>query len=414
MARPIRVMHVLNSCAGGATNCALDIIRGLPFDQYQMFLVVPSAPNEEQRRALASVGAEWQIVPIGWWNRKIRLSWPRRIASSLNQNVQTIGNLRTVYRIAACIRSWRIDVVHTHTGLVPWGAIAARVVGVPHVWHLHEPNGTGKPFQYWIPDSLLRRVIERMSDHIILVSEYVGDLFRNRVTRTPMTVAYQGVESEDFRASDSGKKLRRSLAIEDNEFVIGMVGSVTSTLKRHDLFIKIAERLSRRLPHARFAVFGQVPVEPSSWLYNSAYEYARRIKRIVEEDRLSDRFIWAGFHSDIPAIMNAIDILVHLSDVEGFGRVAVEAMAAGRPVVAPNRGGIAESVVDGVTGFLVEANDVEAFAEACERLIANPDLRRRMGEAGRTHARSHFSTQEHFRKVTRIYDDVVRRSGTIR
>ena len=408
------MMHVLNSPAGGATHCALDIVSGLPCDEYRTFLILPSVPTEEQCRALASLGAEWHVVPMGWWNRKIRLSWPRRIVWSLNQNAQTVGNLRTVYRIARCIRSWGVDIVHTHTGLVPWGAIAARVVGVPHVWHIHEPNGRGKPFQYWLPDSLLERVFERLSDHIILVSKYVGDLFRKRAMRTPMTVAYQGVESGAFRASDSGKKLRGSLGIDDTEIVVGMVGSLTSTWKRHDLFVRIAGRLSRRWPCARFAVFGQIPVEPSTWLYNSPYEYARRMQRIVEEERLSDRFIWAGFHSDIPAIMSAIDILVHPCDVEGFGRVAVEAMAAGRPVVGSNRGGIAESVVDGETGFLVGANNVEAFAGACERLLASPDLRRRMGEAGRAHAKSHFPTEEHIRQVTRIYDDVVRRRGTNR
>jgi len=282
------------------------------------------------------------------------------------------------------------------------------------VWHIHEANGKGKTFQYWLPDLLLGQVFERMSDHIILVSEYVGDLFRSRVTRTPMTVAYQGVDSETFQASESGKKLRESLGIDDDEIVVGMVGALTSTSKRHDLFLRMASRLSRSWPQTRFAVFGQIPVEPSTWLYNSAYEYSRRMQHIVEEEGLNGRFIWAGFHSDIPAIMSAIDILVHPSDVEGFGRVAVEAMAAGRPVIGSNRGGVAESVVDGETGFLVDANNVEAFAAACERLMSNPDLRRRMGEAGRAHAKSHFSTEEHIRQVERIYDHVVRRRGTTR
>lgn len=411
MARPLRVMHVLNSCAGGATHCAIDIIRGLPCDQYCTFLILPSVPSEEQRRALASLGAEWQVVPMGWWNRKIRLSWPRRIAWSLNQNAQTVGNLRTIYRIARCVRAWGVDVVHTHTGLVPWGAITARVVGVPHVWHIHEPNGKGKPFQYWLPDALLARVFERSSDHIILVSKYVGDLFRKRATCTPITVAYQGVESRAFQASNSGKKLRRSLGIDDAEIVVGMVGSLTSTSKRHDLFVKIAGQLSRRWPLARFAVFGRNPVKPSSWLYNSSYEYARRMQRLVDEERLSDRFIWAGFYSDIPAIMGTMDILVHPSDAEGFGRVAIEAMAGGRPVVGPNGGGIAESVTDGETGFLVEANNIEAFAMACEKLMANPLLRCQMGEAGRKHAKKHFSSEEHIKQIARIYDEVVRTRG---
>jgi len=409
MNSPLRVLHVLNSPGGGATHCALDILRGLPRANYRPFLIVPSDPGEGQKRIYESLGADWRVVPMGWWNRKIRLSWPRRVVWSAMQNLQTWGHLRPVYQIAQCIRAWKVDLVHTHTGLIPWGAMAAKVLGVPHVWHIHEPNGKDLPFQYWMPDSLLESIIERSSDHVILVSRYVGELFRRSANRTPMTVAYQGVDMRPFGDPQPGKRLRESLGVKDDEVLVGMVAALTSVLKRHEVFVKMAAQLHKRRPRVRFAVFGQVPTQPTRWIYNGSYEYSERIRRLAGESGLSEHLILAGFHSDVAAIMNSLDILVHPSEMEGFGRVAVEAMAAGCPVIGSNGGGIAESVVDGETGILVKANDVDAFAEACEQLIDNPDRRRQMGAAGRQRAGNCFSTEEHIRQVTEIYDEVVRR-----
>src|SRR5207247_6820038 len=110
----------------------------------------------------------------------------------------------------------------------------------------------------------------------------------------------------------------------------------------------------------------------------------RRYRRLVEQARslgLEKRATIGVFCPDIVQMMEAVDVLVHPCDIEPFGRVAIEAMAARRPVVGPCRGGIAESVVHGETGLLVPPDDVMAFAEATAVLAADPELRARMGES---------------------------------
>jgi glycosyltransferase involved in cell wall biosynthesis len=185
-----------------------------------------------------------------------------------------------------------------------------------------------------------------------------------------------------------------------------MVAGLTSTLKRHDLFTKTAGQLQRQFPEARFAVFGTVPRKPVKWLYNTAYEYSLGIQRLVQEEGLAERFIWAGFCPDVPTLMSSLDILVHPCDVEGFPRVAIEAMAAGKPVVGPNRGGIAESVVDRETGFLVDAGRVDAFVSATAQLIRDPELRREFGEKGRQRVKELYSQQQHVSLIDQIYSEV--------
>jgi glycosyltransferase involved in cell wall biosynthesis len=128
---------------------------------------------------------------------------------------------------------------------------------------------------------------------------------------------------------------------------------------------------------------------------------------MVESFGLNGRFIWAGVVNNIPEMMHALDLLIHPTDQEGFGRVAIEAMAARVPVVGPNRGGIAESVVHGETGLLVPADQPEAFAEAALSILKDHKLLRKMGEAGAAHVRKHFSVEQHINKMMEVFDSIL-------
>jgi len=161
------------------------------------------------------------------------------------------------------------------------------------------------------------------------------------------------------------------------------------------------------LPRVRFAIFGSEPARHSNPIYNQPWEYFERLKRQAQELGLDGRFIWAGFWQNIPQMMDAVDVLVHTCDIEPFGRVAIEAMAAGRPVVGPRKGGISESVVDGQTGFLVPAGNAGAFSRATAQLIVDDHLRAKMGEAGRVRAATCFSIDQHVRQISALYNEVI-------
>jgi glycosyltransferase involved in cell wall biosynthesis len=100
-------------------------------------------------------------------------------------------------------------------------------------------------------------------------------------------------------------------------------------------------------------------------------DYFDRLKEIAESEGVADRLIWTDSIHDAGAMMNAIDVLAHACDLEGFGRVAIEAMCAGKPVVGPNVGGFAESVVDGETGRSVPPGDPVALADGIVELVGD-------------------------------------------
>jgi glycosyltransferase involved in cell wall biosynthesis len=126
---------------------------------------------------------------------------------------------------------------------------------------------------------------------------------------------------------------------------------------------------------------------------------------------LAEQVHFVGHQQDVRPWLAAFDVCVLSSDWEGMSNAILEAMAAGLPVVATAVGGTPEVVVDGVTGFLVPPRDPQALADAILRLLRDPDLRRRMGEAGRAHVTEHFSVEQMVHKRERLYEELLKEKG---
>jgi glycosyltransferase involved in cell wall biosynthesis len=129
--------------------------------------------------------------------------------------------------------------------------------------------------------------------------------------------------------------------------------------------------------------------------------------------QLSEDVIFTGIRQDVPNILGLLDVFVLPSLWEGLPIALLEAMAAGLPVVATAVGGTPEVVVEGETGFLVPPRDPEALAEAILRLLREPDLRRRMGEAGRKRVAEHFSVEQMVQKTEALYEHLLAEKGLL-
>jgi glycosyltransferase involved in cell wall biosynthesis len=139
-------------------------------------------------------------------------------------------------------------------------------------------------------------------------------------------------------------------------------------------------------------------------------EYEEQIRAQAVQLGLEDVLEWTGFRSDIDPLLHQMEVFVHASTTgEPFGQVIVEAMLAGKPVVATNGGGVPEIVQEGQTGLLVPMNDAESMAAAIIWLIENPEKGRQMGEAGRARALEHFSIQKTAGKIEEIYSLLLQR-----
>lgn len=410
--RPLRILYVLNSSGGGATQGILELLRALPGAGYEAFLVVPNPPNDHQRKIFSRLAKKHFIVPMVWWNFKAEESLVWALFFLARGWLQTLGHLLPVWRLCRIIQQEKIDIVYTNTGMILDAALAARLCGIPHLWHIKEWIGCQARVKFLLPDKLLVKVITVLSARVIVMTQFIGDIFfRNGMTEN-LQVIHDGVELDDFHLPDSGLSLRAKLGISPDQFLVGMSASLSSTWKRHDLFIEMASLVAACLPNVSFVVFGSTPRQYRNPAYNRPWRYYQSLQAKVKTIHLENKFYWAGFCDNIPAMMNTLDLLVHPCEIEPFGRVAIEAMAASRPVVGPRSGGIAESVIHGKTGLLVEPGNPLAFADAVITLYNNPSFRVDLATQGRAVVAQSFSVQKHVSEMCQVYQSLYRKTKT--
>jgi len=164
---------------------------------------------------------------------------------------------------------------------------------------------------------------------------------------------------------------------------LGIVGRV-SPQKQHMMLVRALARLRERHPSIEFYL---------KIIGTDDLAYAQDVKELIRELKLQDIVEWSGFFTNRDDIYRELDVVVAPAVNEAFGMTIVEAGAYGLPVVAARSGGFSELVLDGTTGLLFDATDLEAFVAALEKLITDPALRNRLGRAGRTHVSQGFSIE---------------------
>lgn len=403
----MKILYVLNSLGGGASLGTYEMLRGLPRDRFEAYAVAP-AGGAEQLARVRPLFADVRLMPLPQWNVLPRLGAARRMALRVGHWRRGISLRNTTRALRRAIQDWGIDLVHTGTSLNACGAEAAAEEGVPHVWHIKECIGRSGRVQFPMADEELARYISRTSARVLVMSEYIARFFVRHDCQN-LEVLPDGVELAPY-AEGTSRDLRARLGVGDGELLVGMVASLASTWKQHDVFIRMAGELARREPRARFLLVGPQS-SARRWPHELPHRYFEGLVRLASECVPANRLTFMGTVSDAPDIMRSLDVLVHPCSVEPFGRIAIEAMAAGTPVVGPLTGGIAETVVDGETGLLVKPRDHEAFAGATGLLLSNPDLRARLGAAGRRRASERYSLGLHVERQAALYENVMAERG---
>ena len=402
------VLYVLHEPAGGAAEGILQLLHGLRDTRYKAFLAIAGKPEPYRSEQFRSVAEQVAVVPMGWWNLKYRYPLWYRPVQAARVNMRTRAHVGSVRALARLIRRWDIDLVYTCTAAILDGALAARLTGRPHLWHVKETVGRHGLLRFPLPISSLAQLMsDRLSDRLVCMSQFIARPFLDYGDSAHVRIVYDGVDVTRYGSSSGVADYRSRLGIAHDQILVAMAASLRSTWKRHELFLAVAAELAPRLPDVRFAIFGSPPVRYWNPAHNDAWHRYCRMRERVQVSGLEDRIRIGVFSSNIPQMMEATDILVHPCEAEPFGRIAIEAMAAGRPVVGPAAGGIAESVVDGETGLLVRPRDLSAFANAVETLARDPVLRKAMGRAGRERAERVFSLSSHVARVAGLYDELL-------
>lgn len=342
----------------------------------------------------------------GWPGRVVLVGpgWVRDQAVALDLPIEMVAtsgrfDLGYLTQLDNIVRKRNVQLIHAHL-FSP--AVYASLIGawarVPVVATLHGASDV-------VPGGMLRRIKYRLVSRyasIVCVSE---SLSRQAVADAQLgsgrlSVIHNGVDTERFRAAD-GNQARRELCAADSTYLVGAIGNIRDA-KDYPTLIRAAAILAQDSTFA-FAVAGE-RTEP---LFSQLCELRDRMG-------LRDRMVFLGFRDDAPALINAFDTMVISSSTEGFSLAAVQAMAAGTPVVATRSGGPEEIITDGHDGLLVPTNDPPALATAIRRLRDDVRLREAIAHNGRTTAERRFSLDAMLDGYEHLYRELLNSAGPAR
>ncbi|MBW8011287.1 MAG: glycosyltransferase family 4 protein [Chloroflexi bacterium] len=401
---PKRILYVQTGHGvGGAKISLAHLINSRAFDAH-IQLVLSSTDDEIFTDMVGDVISAIHTLYLPSW-------YKNETNGILQKLVALLGKIRRGWyvfptlRLAFIILRNRVDLIHTNSSVTPVGALAAKLTNRPHVWHIREPIGEGTVFPLAHRDRLSAWIIRQIGQEIICISEYTSQFFIQYGIK--FTVILNGINTRDFNESKNrGNFLREKFKIGHSTIVIGMIGSLLADWKEHDLFLMAMALVLKQYPNTHFIVYGGA----SNLEIN---DDTIKLNQMVIDLGLTNHIVWSDYIDDIPAILSSLDIVVHPVSREGSGRVVMEAMAAGKPVVAVKAGGVQELIEHGVTGYLVEAKNPQALAKEVLNLISSPESMEKISKRGRNYAHNHFSHERTASQIKAIYNKVLERSSIL-
>lgn len=358
------------SARGGAERSLLELVSALTGRGASCVCLLPDrGPLQE---ILAAHGADTEVVPFKWWVHAGR-SFPDRVRRRL-----PLRHLPGVKRLVAAIRRSGCDVVCTNTIAVGAGAVAAKIAGKPHVWCIREFGFDDHGLSYDLGSTVARRLIGRLSAACIANSRAVADAYRPHLGDTELAVVYNAVDVPD----PAGGPPEETPWRHDGAIRCVLVGTMLPGKGHEDALQAMVHLRDRNVPAELLLLGG-----------GGDAGYRRRIAETIDRDGLADRVHVVGpVDAPIP-VMNTADVVLVCSRREAFGRVTVEGMKLGKPVVATDRGGTPEIVDDGETGFLYEPGDARALAARIAKLHVDPACREAVGAEARRRAGARFNRE---------------------
>ena len=248
--------------------------------------------------------------------------------------------------------------------------------------------------------SRLRRLMNglsmRLSDRVVTVSELVREtlIAASKIDPKRLVTIHSGVNLEDYKIDGDITAKKKSLGLETSALVIGAIGRL-GRVKGVEYLLRAAAKVILKNPDAAFLIVGDGSQRGA-------------LEQLARSLHISHRVVFTGQRDDVPELLAVMDVLVLPSLYEGLPNAVLEAMAAGKPVIATRVGGTPEAVEDGVTGLLVPPRDPEALAEAIIALLQDQERAEAMGRAGRARVEKHFSVERMVQETEALYEELIR------
>jgi glycosyltransferase involved in cell wall biosynthesis len=332
-------------------------------------------------------------------SRPLRPDFEREHIRVIDLQADNRYDWRFLGRLARLLKRERPDILHTH---LPRADIAAALIhrltySPAFICSVH-----GIYRQRWFGPwaAPLMRWAYHEAEGVIAISAAVQHWLGQDlgVVADKVTVIHYGIEPEQFACPPMNC---RGMWARQGQVIVGSLGRMEAG-KGFDCLIRAISIVQRHLPDVLLLIAG-----------HDLSGYRPRLQALIAKQGLAEAVRLMGFQSDVPSFLHALDAFAFASRSEGFGQVVIEAMAAGKPVVASRIPPLTEIVLDKETGLLVEPDDPQAFADAITWLCSHPAEARAMGQRGQERVSQQFSAEVMAVKTLSLYQRIARKGGTM-
>jgi glycosyltransferase involved in cell wall biosynthesis len=379
--------HV-SQLSGGERSLLL-ILKELSREYFEPILVTPHKGSFTD--AVEKVGVKTELV-----------SFPRSILEKKRKEtgiiflvISFLSCIPGVLRLVSLIKRRGIRVVYTNSQKAHLiGLFAGLLSRIPVIWH----------FRDILKEGPVKRVVRffavQFVSQVIAISHSVSEqfYFLGR-KRSKVNVVYNAIDIEEFvkRILKTQVDLRGEFSIPQDSILVASIGQIAQW-KGQEYLIYLAKDLGEEYKNVFFFIIGES-------LFGED-EYKERLLSMVRKANLRERVFFTGFRSDIEGVMSNIDILLHTpTEPEPFGRVLIEAMAAGTPVVTFDRGA-AREIIEGGTGILVPPCDREMLKRTVSSLLEDAEVRNRLITRARAYVKERFSSSSLIQNIEKILRSV--------
>lgn len=365
----------------GAETCLINLLCNLDRVKFEPVVVLPREGSLKQ--VTDSMGIRSYVVPLEWWVDTEHGIW--------FSDVEFATRLEIVCDI---IVREAPHIVHTNTSVICEGAIAARKIGIPHVWHLHEVLEGHPSLASIIPLSFFYSAINLLSEKIVVVAESMRLGLSRVIDPQKVVTIYNGIEpARDMRGVQPQIRLELGLS---GDVILGITATMLQKAKGVGNLLQAAKIVKGRADNIKFILAGEGdPVAVAE------------LKKMIRAYDLEQTVYYIGFRPDFRQILTEADFMIIPSVIESFSLATVEAMASAKPVISTDCGGPAELIVDGETGYVVPVNDPDRLSTRILELLACKEKTKEMGAAGLKRFQENFTVEAYANKFAALYQDIV-------
>jgi glycosyltransferase involved in cell wall biosynthesis len=387
---------------GGSLTGLYHLMRGMDRRRFRLGMVLYESKPIEADLARLDVSVhhiarrrlpkQHGLLELEGYQRAKQLGVVRHLLRSGRQTARLLAEeLPAALALARIIRREKADVIHLGNGVRANfdGILAGILTGVPVLCHVKGFEKYGARERWAARQTIL-----------VCMTQAVLDACHAAGVRSPQErIVYDAVDETWLTPQRAPADIRRELGIPLDAPVLGIAGNIQEWKGQHVLIDALGLLADR--PDVHCVIAGGV--------HRAGEGYAEALRARIAALGLGPRVHLTGFRADIPDVMNAWDIVVHASvRPEPFGRVILEGMLLGKPVVAMAAGGVPEIITHAETGFLVPPNDAPALAAQLRQLLDDPAAARAVGMRSRDWARQRFALGRHVAEMSAIYEDAAR------